>query len=51
MFLKKYREFPGNRGESMLFGARQLKFGFNKMIFNDYGNISFKPINCKKLAE
>lgn len=39
------------QGESMHFGARPLRFGFNRMISNDFVNIPFKPINCKKLAE
>lgn len=43
------------QGESMLVGARLLKFGFNfgynRMISNDYVYIPFKPINCKELAK
>jgi hypothetical protein len=37
----------------LLVGARPLKFrfGFNRMISNDFVNIPFKPINCKQLAE
>lgn len=46
-------ELIGKQGESMLVGARPLKFGFgfNRMISNDFVNIPFKAINCKQLAE